>query len=61
MEDDYNSSDLDLDPVHDDRNIGKSARASIIYQSASDRVASKKAVKTLKHAANSPGVDYNRR
>ena len=62
-QEDFNSSDLDFGPEHDDRdtNIGKRARASIVNQSVSDRVASKKAVKLLKHAANSPGTDYPRR
>jgi hypothetical protein len=62
-QDDYNSSDLDFGPVHADRgtNIGKRSKASIVLQSASDRVASKQAVKTLTHAANSPSTDYQHR
>jgi hypothetical protein len=57
------SSDLDFGLEEDDRdtNIGKRARASIVLRSTSDRVASKKAVKTLKPAANSPGTDYQHR
>jgi hypothetical protein len=62
-QDDYDSSVLEFGPEEDDRgtNIGKRARASVVLRSASDRVASKQAVKTLKHAANSPSTDYQHR
>jgi hypothetical protein len=62
-QEDFNSSDLDFGPDDDDRstNIGKRARASIINQSVSDRVASKKTVKTLKNVAASPGSNYKNR
>jgi hypothetical protein len=60
----FNSSDMEFDgqPEDDQRRTapGKRAMASIVAQSVTDRVASKKAVKTLKDAAMTPGTAWAR-
>ena len=58
----FNSSDLEFSEDEDSgARIGRRAKASIVANSLTDRIESKKAVKTLKDNANTPSTNYHRR
>jgi hypothetical protein len=57
----FNSSDLEFSEEEDSgARIGKRAIASMTSQSASDRIASKKTVKTLKDKGMTPSTTIHR-
>lgn len=61
-DDDFNSSELDFSGEDDtSAPVGKKAIASILEKSVTDRVQSKKTVKTLKPVGNAPGTTWHRR
>jgi hypothetical protein len=62
-DEDVNSSDMEFSEPQDTqpRSVpGARAMGSIAAQSVADRFASKKALKTLTHVANSPATEYIR-
>ena len=62
MENDFNSSDI-AESDHEDATsrVGSRAIASIIAASVTDRIESKRTVKTLKDTANAPGTTAQRK
>jgi hypothetical protein len=60
-DDPFNSSDLELsEEDYSGPHIGKRAIASIVSQSAKDRIESKKSLKALKDVGNAPGTTHQR-
>lgn len=59
---DYDSSELDFGGEENaSAPVGQKAIASILEKSVTDRVSSKKTVKTLKPVGNAPGTTWHRR
>ena len=61
MDDDFNSSDLELsDQENGNSRIGRKAIISIVQKSVVDRIDSKKKVKKLRDVANAPSTAWHR-
>jgi len=57
----FNSSDLEFSEQEDSgARLGRRAKACIVANSLTDRIESKKTVKTLKDRANAPSTNYHR-